>query len=323
MQRIKFAAAAAVLVAMYGEAVAAEYPSRPLRVVVPFAPGGASDFVGRIIQPAYSSRLGQQVVIDNRSGAAGNLGVEVAARANADGYTLLLGNVGTMAINPVYYTKFPYKPLKDLVPISQLVDVPGSLVVHPSLPVKTAKDLAAHLKANPNKLNYGAAAPSSANTLEALMFLGMTNTMATQIAYKGGAGPATLGLLGNEVQFLFTTFTSTLPFAKQGRVRMLAVVAPERSKALPDVPTMREEGFDMQVGSWQGLFAPTGAPAPIIALLHKTSLDVMRDATVGSRLAESGVTIVTSKSPADFTAFVKAETARFGKAIRDAKITTE
>ena len=162
MQRIKFAAAAAVLVAMYGEAVAAEYPSRPLRVVVPFAPGGASDFVGRIIQPAYSSRLGQQVVIDNRSGAAGNLGVEVAARANADGYTLLLGNVGTMAINPVYYTKFPYKPLKDLVPISQLVDVPGSLVVHPSLPVKTAKDLAAHLKANPNKLNYGAAAPSSA-----------------------------------------------------------------------------------------------------------------------------------------------------------------
>ena len=125
------------------------------------------------------------------------------------------------------------------------------------------------------------------------------------------------------MQFLFTTFTSTLPFAKQGRVRMLAVVAPERSKALPDVPTMREEGFDMQVGSWQGLFAPTGTPAPIIALLHKTSLDVMRDATVGSRLAESGVTIVTSKSPADFTAFVKAETARFGKAIRDAKITTE
>ncbi len=323
MLNLRTAVAGAVLVVVSGVAAAAEYPSRTLRVVVPFAPGGASDFVGRIIQPGYASRLGQQIVIDNRSGAAGNLGVEVAVRANADGYTLLLGNVGTMAINPVYYTKFQYRPLKDLTPISQLVDVPGSLVVHPSLPVKTAKDLGAHLKANPGKLNYGAAAPSSANTMEALMFLAMTNATATQIAYKGGAGPATLGVLANEVQFLFTTFTSTLPFAKQGRLRMLAVVAPERSKALPDVPTMREEGFEMAVGSWQGLFAPAGTPAPVVTRLHKTSLEVMRDALVVSRLGESGVTVVTSKSPADFAAFVKAETERFGKVIRDAKIPTE
>ncbi len=322
MQRMKFAAAAA-LVAVCSVAAAAEYPSRPVRMVVPFAPGGASDFVGRIIQPAFASRLGQQVVIDNRSGAAGNLGVEVAARANADGHTVLLGNVGTMAINPVYYTKFQYRPLKDLAPVSQLVDVPGSLVVHPSLPVKSAKDLAAYLRANPGKLNYGAPAPSSANTLETLMFLDMVKSSATQIAYKGGAGPATIGLLGNEVQFMFSTFTSTMPFAKQGRLRMLSIVAPERSKALPDVPTMREAGFDMVVGSWQGLFVPVGAPAPVIAQLHKVSQDVMRDTGVVNRLQENGVTIITSKDPGDFAAFVKAEIERFGKVIRDAKIQTE
>lgn len=323
MLSFKPAALAATLFAVCGVAAAQDYPNRPLRIVVPFAPGGASDFVGRIIQPAYASRLGQQIVIDNRSGAAGNLGVEVAARANADGYTLLLGNVGTMAINPVYYTKFQYKPLKDLAPITQLVDVPGSLVVHPSIPAKTAKELVAHLKANPGKLNYGAAAPSSANTLEALMFLAMTGTTATQVPYKGGAGPATVGLMAGEVQFTFTTFTSTMPFAKQGRLRMLAIIAPERSKAMPEVPTLRESGFDMVVGSWQGMFAPAGTPAPVINTLYKTSLDVMRDSAVVSRLSDNGVAIVTSKSPADFVAFVKSETERFGKAIRDAKIQTE
>jgi tripartite-type tricarboxylate transporter receptor subunit TctC len=315
-------AAVVCLAACAGGAVAA-FPDRPVRMVVPFAPGGASDFVGRIIQPAYASRLGQQVVIDNRSGAAGNLGVEVAARANADGHTVLLGNIGTMAINPVYYTKFQYRPLKDLAPVSQLVDVPGSLVVHPSLPVKTAKELAAYLRANPGKLNYGAPAPSSANTLETLMFLDMVKSSATQIAYKGGAGPATIGLLGNEVQFMFATFTSTLPFAKQGRLRMLTIVAPERSKAMPEVPTMREAGFDMTVGSWQGLLVPTGVPAPVIAQLHKVSQDVMRDPAVVSRLQENGVTIITSKDPGEFAAFIKAEIERFGKVIRDARIATE
>ena len=141
---------------------AQDYPTRPLRMIVPFAPGGASDFVGRIIQPALAELLKQQVVVDNRGGAAGNIGVEVAVRATADGYTFLLGNVGTMAINPNYYTKFQYRPLKELIPITQVVDVPGCLVVHPSLPVRNAKELVTHLKANPGKLNYRGPAPSSA-----------------------------------------------------------------------------------------------------------------------------------------------------------------
>ncbi|MGH8620383.1 MAG: Bug family tripartite tricarboxylate transporter substrate binding protein [Burkholderiales bacterium] len=302
---------------------AQNYPTRPVRMVVPFAPGGASDFVGRIIQPALAERLKEQVVVDNRGGAAGNIGVEVVVRATPDGYTFLLGNVGTMAINPNYYVNFPYRPLKDLVPISQVVDVPGSLVLHPSLPPKDLKELIAYLKANPGKLNYGSPAPSSANRLDMEMFLNVTGTRAVQINYKGGAGPAMIGLLANEVQFMFVTFSSAINFARQGRVRMLGIVAPERSPALPEVPTMREQGFDMSIGSWQGVFVPVGTPRPVIDVLFKATVAAMADPLVAKRLGDGGVTVVASKSPADFVALVKSETERYAKVIRDANIPTE
>jgi len=307
----------------FAQAKKDDYPSRPLRMIVPFAPGGASDTVGRIIQPAMNDLLKQQVVVDNRGGAAGNIGVEVAVRATPDGYTFLLGNVGTMAINPNYYTKFPFRPLKDLVPITQVVDVPGCLVVHPSLPAKNAKEFVAHLKANPGKLNYGAPAPSSANALEMTMFLHATGTNVVQINYKGGAGPAMIGLLGNEVQVMFVTFSSAVNFAKQGRVRMLGVISPERNPAYPEIPTMREQGFNMAVGSWQGLFVPKGTPQAAVSRLYKVGVEMMKDPQVVKRLGDSGITIVTSQSPADFVAFVKSETARFGRVIKDANIQTE
>ncbi|HSF21158.1 MAG TPA: tripartite tricarboxylate transporter substrate binding protein [Burkholderiales bacterium] len=299
------------------------YPTRPVRMIVPFAPGGASDTVGRIIQPAMADLLKQQVVVDNRGGAAGNIGVEVAVRANPDGYNFLLGNIGTMAINPVYYTKFPYRPLKDLIPITQIVDVPGCLVVHSSVPAKNVKEFVSFLKANPGKLNYGAPAPSSANTLETIMFLNATGTNVVQINYKGGAGPAMIGLMANEVQMMMVTFSSAVNFAKQGRVKMLAVISPERNPAYPEIPTMREQGLNMTVGSWQGVFVPTGTPQPVVNTLFKVSHDMMKDPGVVKRLGDNGITIVTSKSPADFVAFVKAETERFGKVIKDNNIPTE
>jgi tripartite-type tricarboxylate transporter receptor subunit TctC len=300
-----------------------EYPTRPVRMIVPFAPGGASDTVGRIIQPAMADLLKQQVVVDNRGGAAGNIGVEVAVRASPDGYNFLLGNIGTMAINPNYYTKFQYRPLKDLIPITQVVDVPGCVVVHPSVPAKNVKEMIAYLKANPGKLNYGAPAPSSANNLETIQFLNATGTNAVQIAYKGGAGPAMIGLLGNEVQMMFVTFSSAVNFAKQGRVRMLGVISAERNAAYPEIPTMREQGLNMVVGSWQGIFVPTGTPQPVVNKLFKVSHEMMKDPAVVKRLGDQGIQIVTSKSPADFVNFVKAETGRFGKVIRDNKIPTE
>ncbi|HEX9672538.1 MAG TPA: tripartite tricarboxylate transporter substrate binding protein [Burkholderiales bacterium] len=307
----------------FAQAKKDDYPMRPVRMIVPFAPGGASDTVGRIIQPAIANRLKQQVVVDNRGGAAGNIGVEVAVRATPDGYTFLLGNIGTMAINPNYYTKFPYRPLKDLIPITQVVDVPSAIAVHPSLPVKNAKELIAYLKANPGKLNYGAASPSSASTLEMLAFLRATGTDAVMVPYKGGAGPAVIGVLANEVQMVMLTFSSLVNFAKQGRLRMVAVVQPERNPAMPDVPTLREQGLNMTVGSWQGLFVPKGTPQAVVNRLFQVGVAAMKDPQVVKRLGDSGVTIVTSRSPADFTAFLKSETDRFGKAIKDANIRTE
>ena len=303
--------------------MAQDYPSRTVRMVVPFAPGGASDFVGRILQPRMAELLNQQVVVDNRAGAAGNIGVEVAAKANPDGYTFLLGNIGTMAINANIFTKFPVKPLNDLSPVTQVVDVPGCLVVHPSMPVKNVKEFIAHLKANPDKFNYGSPAPSSANNLEMIMFLGNTGTKATQVNYKGGAGPAMIGLLGNEVQAMFVTFSSAINFAKQGRVRMLSVISPERIPAMPDVPTMREQGLNMVVGSWQGIYVPKGTPAPIIKKLFAVGHETMKHAEVTRRLADGGVSIIVSKSPDDFAKFWKSEHDRFAKAVRDAKIPTE
>lgn len=320
----RFALATILTMSASGAAFAADaYPTRPLRMIVPFAPGGASDFVGRIIQPAMADLLKQQVVVDNRPGASGNIGVETAARASADGYTFLLGNVGTMGINPVYYIKFKYKPLVDLIPITQVVDVPGSLVSHPSVPAKTVKELVTYMKASPGKMNFGAAAPSSANTLEALMFLNLSGTKATMVPYKGGAGPATIGLLSNEVQWLMATFSSTVNFAKQGRLRMLGIIAPERSPAMPEAPTMREQGFNMVVGSWQGLFVPKDTPASVVSTLYKVGQATMKDAAVLKKLGDSGVAVITSKSPADFRAFVKSETDRYGKAIKDNNIQTE
>jgi tripartite-type tricarboxylate transporter receptor subunit TctC len=267
--------------------------------------------------------LGQPVVVDNRPGAAGSIGVETAARATPDGYTFLLGNVGTMAINPNFYTRFPVIPLRDLLAVTQVVDVPGCLVVHPSLPARNIKELLAYLKANPGKLNYGSPAPSSANRLEMEMFLMSTGSHAVQIPYKGGAGPATIGLLSNEVQMMFVTFSSAVSFVKQGQLRMLSVIAPQRIPALPEIPTMREEGFNMVVGSWQGIFVPKGTPRNIVKKLFNAAQDTMKRSDVTKRLSDGGVSIIVSKSPEDFAAFHRAENARFAKVIKDANIQTD
>jgi tripartite-type tricarboxylate transporter receptor subunit TctC len=300
------------------------YPSKTVRMVVPFAPGGASDFVGRIIQPKLGEELGQQIVIDNRAGAAGNIGVEVAARANADGYTLLLGNVGTMAINPSLYLKFPIKPVNDLIGITQVVDVPGSLVVHPSLPVNSVKELIDYLKAHQGKLNFGSPGTGSANQLEMEFFMRATGTKMTHIPYKGGAGPAAIALLGNEVQLMFVTLSSSISFVKQGRLRALGIVAPKRVAAIPEVPTMAEAGFkSMTVGSWQGVFVPKGAPRDIVKKLYATIIKVMEDANVKKRLGDGGVEVVVSKSPEAFGAFVKSENERWAKTIKEAGVVAE
>jgi tripartite-type tricarboxylate transporter receptor subunit TctC len=293
-------------------------------MIVPFAPGGAADFVARIIQPRMAELLGQQVVVDNRAGAAGNIGTEMVARANPDGYTLKFGSVGTAAINPSVFPKFPVVPVRDLIGISQITDVPGALVVHPSLPAKSVSELVAHLKAYPNKLNYGSPAASSANRLEMEMFLLTTGTRMAHVPYKGGAGPAVTALLGNEVQAMFVTFSSVVNFTKQGRLRMLAVVSPVRHPLLPDVPTMPELGYPkLTSGTWQALFVPKGTPAPVVKTLFAATTRTMEHPDVVNRIADGGGRVVLSKSPADFLQFWQAENERFARVVKDAGIETE
>ena len=299
------------------------YPNRALRLIVPNVPGGASDFVARIIQPHWAEQLGQSVVIDNRGGAAGNIALETTARATPDGYTLMIGS-NTQAINPSIYPKFPYTPLQHLIAIAQVAEVPGSLVVHPSLPVKSVKDLVAHLKANPGKLNYGSPSPSSANRLAMEIFMRQTGTKMGHVPYKGGSGQMLVALVANEVNVAFATFSSTVNFAKADRLRMLAVIAPERLPAMPDVPTMPELGFkEMKTGSWYGFFVAKGTPAPVVKRLFDVATRTMEHPDVLKRFAVAGTRAVVSRSPDEFARFVKAETDTYAAVIKEAGITVD
>jgi len=301
-----------------------DYPNRPVRQVIPFAPGGASDFVGRIIAAPLGTLLKQQIISDNRPGAAGNIGMEYASRAAPDGYTLYQGNVGTLTINPNIYKVLKVKPLKDFAPITQVVDVPGSLVIHPSLPVRNVKELIALAKKRPGELNFGSPGAGSANRMEMEGLILETGIKMVHIPYKGGAGPAVIGLISGETQLMFTTLSSSINFIKSGKLRGLGVVAPQRVDAVKDIPTMAEQGFpSMIVGSWQGLLAPAGTPRPIIDKLYAALIKVMALPEVKNRLATGGVSVVTSKSPEDFHAFMERDSARWAKVVKATGITVD
>ena len=293
------------------------YPSRPVRMVVPFAPGGASDFIARLVQPKLAQELGQQVVVDNRSGASGNIGVEVAAKALPDGYSFLLGNVGTMAINPSIFPKFPVRPVRDFIPVTQVVDVPVGLAAHPSVPVKTMQEFIALAKAQKGKLNYGSAGSGSNGRLEMEQFMRLAGIELTHIPYKGGAGAAATALVAGEVGVAFVSIASVMPFVKTGRLKILGVSAPKRVGALPDVPAMPELGYkDMTTGSWQGVYVPVGTPKSVVTKLFDAWTKTMADAEITRRVNESGAEVIVSKSPADFAKFMQQQNDRFALVVK-------
>ncbi len=295
-----------------------DYPSRPLRMIVPFQPGGASDFVGRIIQPKLSEELGQNIVVENRVGASGYVGVETAAKATPDGYTFLLGNIGTMAINASVFPKFKVKPLQAFIGVSQVVDVPGMVVVHPSLPVKTIKEFIDYAKARPGKLNFSASGAGSNSRLAMEYFMRQAGIKVVMVAYKGGAGGASLGVVQGEVQMTILTSSSLLPFIRNGRLRAIGVIAPNRLSAAPDVPTMKESGFpDLVVGSWQGIYVPTGTPQAVVKRLFPAVVNTMKDPEVVRRLGTASAAAITSASPADFRKFWLSEHNRWAKVVKD------
>jgi tripartite-type tricarboxylate transporter receptor subunit TctC len=310
--------AAAFLVAAYAQAQSTSYPHRPLRMIVPFAPGGASDFVARIVQPKLSEVLGQQVVIDNRAGASGNIGVELGARAPADGYTIFLGNVGTMAVNPAIYPKFAIDPIRDFVGITLIVDVPGAFAVHPSVPAKNVAEFVQYARSRPGELNYGSSGAGSAQRLAFEFLMSKAGIKLVHIPYKGGAGPATTAVLTGEVAATMVTVASFIPHHKSGKARVLAVMAPQRVAALPDVQTMIEAGFpELTLGSWQGMYVPTGTPRPIVNQLYSALMKTLHDSETMKRLQAGGAEIVTSKSPEEFAGFMKTQNAFWAKIVKD------
>ena len=295
----------------------ASYPNKPIHIIVPFAPGGASDFAIRLIQPGLQQALGQQLVIDNRSGAAGNVGMETAARSAPDGYTLFLGNIGTIAINPHFFPDLTVIPERDFIPISIASETPGIVVASTKFPPNSLQELIAYAKAHPGKINYAAAGISTLNTLAMEQFRRRLGLDMAQVPYKGGAGPAIIDLIAGNVDAMFVTLSSAAEFVKAGKLKGLAVTTRERVASLPDVPTVVELGFPEDVsGSWQGLFAVRGTPQPIVAKLHAAVVKAMADPDVRKHMIAASMLPTSSPTPEDFKEFVAADSAKWKTVVK-------
>lgn len=310
---------AVVMVVVAGSAVAQSWPNRAVRLISPFAPGGGADITSRALAQKLTVALGQQVIVDNRGGAGGMLGVDLAAKSPPDGYTFVLGTIGPIAINPSLLSKMPYDPLKDLAPVSQAAVAVNVLVVHPSLPAKSVKELIAIAKARPTDLNYGSSGSGAADHLAGELFNALVKVKMTHIPYKGGA-PAMLDLVSGNVQLVFSTLSTATAAIDGGKVRPLAVAGSKRFEGMPDLPTMSEAGLKgFEVNNWYGLFAPAGTAKDIIARANAETVKALAAPDVKKRLMDAGI-IATSSSPEGFSTYIRAETAKWGKVIKDANI---
>jgi tripartite-type tricarboxylate transporter receptor subunit TctC len=303
------------------DCAAQAYPARPIRMVVPFSPGGATDVPARLISQGLAERFGHQVVVDNRPGAGSALGSEIVARAQPDGYTLLL--TGTpLAVIPALYPKLPFDPAQDFAPVMQVALGPNVLVVHPSLPVRSVKELIALAQAQPGKINYASGGTGGASHLFAALFLSMAKINITHIPYKG-SGPATADLLGGHVKVGLPGIAIAIPHTRAGRLVPLGITSARRAPQMPEVPTIAEAGvpgYDAAV--WFGILAPKGTAPAVIARLHEETLAVIRQPDVESGYLASGYLAVTSR-PEEFGALVRSEIAQWGRVVREAKIPAE
>ncbi len=309
---------AAMLSPLASSSVEAQgYPSRPITLIVPFPPGSTTDLVGRIVQDELAKAFGQPVVIENRGGAGGSVGSEAVARSAPDGYTLLMGTIGTHSINPAVYSKINYDPIKDFEPVIQFGTAPNVLVVHPDLPIKSVDDLIAYIKANPGKVNYGSSGNGTSNHLSGAMFVARNGLNATHIPYKGGAEAIT-GLLRGDLQFMFYHYLPLLGHIKEGKLRAIANTNATRIDALPDVPVMKEAGMnDFEVSAWFGVWAPAKTPEDVVKKLNQAILKIIGSPEVKARLLAQGIDPVAG-SPEDLLKLNKSELARWSKAVEQA-----
>lgn len=301
------------------QANAQGFPDRAVTLVVPFAAGGSTDVVARIVAQKMSEDLGQQVIVQNVAGAGGNLGADNVARADPDGYTILMGTVATHALNPLILKTKPYDPEKDFAPISLLVVVPNVLVVNPELPAKTVEELLALLKAKPDEYAYASSGNGTPLHLSGELFKKMAGVSMQHIPYKG-AGPALNDVIGNQVPIMFDNLPSSSGHIKAGTLRALAVTTAERAPSFPDVPTVAEAGIPgYETYTWNALFAPANTPEPVVARLNEAANKALADPAVVERMKEFSATIVGS-TPAELGAHVKAELAKWTPVVRDANI---
>ncbi len=321
---LKLLISSLVVISIASPSVAADYPSKSIKMIIPFAPGGASDFIGRILAVKLGEILGQQIVIDNRTGVAGNLGMEMAAKSAPDGYTIFLGNIGTSAINPALYPHLNINPLRDFIPVTQVADVPSALVANVDFPPKNTAELATYLKANPNKFNYASPGSGSANRLEMEVFMKLVGSTMTHVPYKGGAGPAVVGLIGTDTQLMFTTLPSVKQFMIAGKVKSYGVTSTTRQPGLPNVPTMLEQGYpDLVTGSWQCIFVPVGTPPAIVNQLFIAITKALDSAEIKEKISNGGANAVVSASPEAAKLFVATELTRWGKVVKESGATAD
>ena len=287
-RRLRQSAAALCLLACSGAALAQTYPNRPVKFIVPYVPGGSNDIIGRLVGQSLSETLKTPMVIENHGGAGGNIGVDMAAKAAPDGYTIVIGHVGTFSINPALYTKLPYQPQRDFTPVGMIAMIPNVLTVNKDVPAQSVQELIALAKKEPGKLAYGSGGNGSAAHLAVEHFRNMTGTNLIHVPYKG-TGPLLIDLMSGQVQLTITGLLPVLPYMKSGRVRVLATASAKRLKLLPDLPTIAESGVPgYEAVQWYGLFAPAKTPAPVVATLSSALRTAMKSPEVANRLAAEG-----------------------------------
>jgi len=303
-------------------ACAQDYPRRPVRLIVPFPPGGGNDIVARAVAQELGKSLGQQFVVDNRAGAGGAIGAELAARSPADGYTLFLGGVGSHVVNPSLNAKLSYDPIRDFAPVTLIASAPSVLVVNPSLQASSVAEFTALAKANPGKLNYASNGNGSSAQLAAVLYESMAGVRMVHVPYKGVA-PALVDLMSGEVQLMFGTLVAILPHIKAGRLRALALTGRNRSALLPEVPTLAESGLPgYEAGSWYGILAPAATSGAIVARLNAEINAAIRQPEVRERLAAEGAEVI-GGTPEEFAVHIGSELARMKKLVREGGLRVE
>jgi tripartite-type tricarboxylate transporter receptor subunit TctC len=296
------------------------YPSKPIRVILPVAPSGGADITARAIAPKLIEALGQQVIIDNRPGGGGTVGMTIAARATPDGYTIVQSSIGPVAVDASLHSKMPYDTLKDFDPIARMVSALNILVVHPSVPVRSVRDLINHAKANPKKLNFGSSGIGHADHLAGEIFNSMAGVKMQHVAYKGGA-PAMTELLGGNIELIFSTVSTAVTFIKAGRIRPIAVTSAKRVALYPDIPTVAESGLPgFVVDNWYCVLGPRGMPKAIVHRLHREYNRALAQPEVAKRLESFGIFPFPLPTPEAFGNYIKSETAKYARVVKEAGI---